>query len=205
MKKSREPKSPVDAVQLVYGALEPFDEQARRRIVESAASLLGMRLGPMGSEPPVRGAQPPVTHGTISQPTAAASAARPLSPVELIQEKQPTTNAQKIALFAYYREKVEGLSRFSRSDLEGYFAKARQPPPGNFNRDFQAAVNLGWIHEDGDDSYLTTKGLEAVEAGFGGKAQPRGRTAVNGRRKGRVRRVGRPRKSVARGRKQKRS
>jgi hypothetical protein len=45
MKKSREPKSPVDAVQLVYGALEPFDDQARRRIVESAASLLGMRLG----------------------------------------------------------------------------------------------------------------------------------------------------------------
>jgi hypothetical protein len=204
MKKSREPKSPVDAVQLVYGALEPFDDQARRRIVESAASLLGMRLGPIGSEP-VRGTQVPVTHGTILQPTAAAATARPLSPVELIQEKQPTTNAQKIALFAYYREKVEGLSRFSRSDLEDYFAKARQPPPGNFNRDFQVAVNLGWIHEDGDDSYLTTKGLEAVEAGFGGKAQPRGRTAVNGRRKGRVRRAGRPTKNAARRRKQKRS
>jgi hypothetical protein len=204
MKKSREPKSPVDAVQLVYAALEPFDDQARRRILESAASLLGMRLGPVGSEP-VRGAQVPVTHGTSLQPSAAAVTARPISPVELIQEKQPTTNAQKIALFAYYREKVEGLARFSRSDLEGYFAKARQPPPGNFNRDFQAAVNLGWIHEDGDDSYLTTKGLEAVEAGFGGRAQPRGRTAVNGRRKGRVRRAGRPSKGTARGRKQKRS
>ena len=100
MKKSREPKSPVDAVQLVYGALEPFDDQARRRIVESAASLLGMRLGSVGPEPPVRGPQQPVTPGTTSQPTTAALTARPLSPVELIQEKQPTTNAQKIALFA---------------------------------------------------------------------------------------------------------
>jgi hypothetical protein len=48
MKRTREPKSPVEAVQLVYGALEPFDDQARRRIVESAASLLGMRLGAVG-------------------------------------------------------------------------------------------------------------------------------------------------------------
>ncbi|HMF45709.1 MAG TPA: hypothetical protein VKE29_03470 [Candidatus Udaeobacter sp.] len=97
-----------------------------------------------------------------------------MSPVELIQQKQPTTNAQKIALFAYYREKVEGLARFSRGDLESYFAKAKQPPPGNYGRDFQQAVSLGWIYEDGADSYLTTKGLEAVEAGFAGKAQPRG-------------------------------
>ena len=204
MKRTREPKSPVEAVQLVYGALEPFDDQARRRIVESAASLLGMRLGAVGSESPSRATQSPGTHATASQPSATASASRPLSPVELIQEKQPTTNNQKIALFAYYREKVEGLSRFSRNDLEAYFSKARQPPPGNFNRDFQAAVNLGWIYEDGDDSYLTTKGLEAVEAGFGGKAQPRGR-AVNGR-KGRGKRASRKTvKAPARGRKQKRS
>ena len=67
MKKSREPKSPVDAVQLVYAALEPFDDQARRRIVESAASLLGMRVGQIGTEP-VRGPQVPVTPGTTLQP-----------------------------------------------------------------------------------------------------------------------------------------
>jgi hypothetical protein len=174
-KSSERPKSPVDAVQQVYSALEPFDDQARQRIVESAASLLGMRLGGMIFEAQ-RKMPPASTHvagGQLGEPAST----RPMSPVELIQQKQPTTNAQKIALFAYYREKVEGLARFSRGDLEGYFAKAKQPPPGNYGRDFQQAVSLGWIYEDGDDSYLTTKGLEAVEAGFGGKGQPRGSAA----------------------------
>jgi hypothetical protein len=170
-KSSDHPKSPIDAVQQVYSALEPFDDQARRRIVESAASLLGMRLGVITGE--VSRKVSPAVHSAL-EPLAESPSTRPVSPVELIQQKQPTTNAQKIALFAYYREKVEGLARFSRGDLETYFAKAKQPPPGNYGRDFQQAVSLGWIYEDGADSYLTTKGLEAVEAGFGGKAQPRG-------------------------------
>jgi hypothetical protein len=180
---SQSPKTPVDAVQQVYTALEPFDEQARKRIIDSVMSLLGMRSVAFTD----------VQRRTTTAPTAtgterpeASGGTRPLSPRELIQDKQPTTNAQKIALFAYYREKVEGLARFSRADLESYFAKAKEPPPANYSRDFQAAVSLGWIYEDGEDSYLTTKGLEAVEAGFGGKAQPRGYSVAKrgGRRKG---------------------
>jgi hypothetical protein len=97
-----------------------------------------------------------------------------MSPVELLQEKHPGSNAQKIALFAYYREKVEGLSRFSRADLRTYFAKAKQVPPQNYDRDFGAALKSGWIHEDGADSYLTSRGLEVVESGFSAAGPPTG-------------------------------
>lgn len=89
-------------------------------------------------------------------------------------DKQPVTNAQRLALFAFYRERMENLPRFARNDLELYFAKAKEPKPGNFDRDFTNAVKEGWIHEDGSDSYLTSRGVEAVEAGFGGKGKPRG-------------------------------
>jgi len=174
---AQSPKTPVDAVQQVYTALEPFDEQARKRIIESVMSLLGMHSGAL-TDLQQRITGPLAATTARTEPTGGT---RPLSPRELIQEKQPTTNAQRIALFAYYREKVEGLARFSRADLESYFAKAKEPPPGNYGRDFQAAVSLGWIYEDGADSYLTTKGLEAVEAGFGGKAQPRGSSVANRR------------------------
>lgn len=166
------PKTPVDAVQQVYTALEPFDDQARKRIIDSVVSLLGMRTGVFTTD--VQRTPTTARVAPVSEQTRESDSLRPLSPRELIQEKQPTTNAQRIALFAYYREKMEGLSRFSRADLEAYFAKAKEPPPGNYGRDFQTAVSLGWIYEDGADSYLTTKGLEVVEAGFGGKAQPRG-------------------------------
>jgi hypothetical protein len=88
-----------------------------------------------------------------------------------MQEKHPKSNPQKLALFAYYRERVEGLARFSKADLRGYFASAKEKPAANYDRDFRDAVKLGWIHEDGDDSYLTSRGLEVVESGFAG-AQP---------------------------------
>jgi hypothetical protein len=108
-----------------------------------------------------------------------------------MEKAAPATQAQKVAVFAYYREKFEDLPRFARKDLKPYFAKAKEPPPSTFDREFTTAVKLGWIHEEGADSYLTSKGLEAVEAGFGGKARPRGRAAARANRasaKGRGRR-----------------
>ncbi len=102
---------------------------------------------------------------TIDAPVMHATG-RPVSIVELIQEKQPGTQAQRIALFAYYREKHEGLARFSRADLQSYFSKAKEPPTTNYGRDFVEAVKKGWLHEDGADSYITSRGIEAVESGF---------------------------------------
>ena len=157
------PKNLVEAVQLVFDALEPFDEAARQRILASATSLLGSTLP--GSSLSLAGHRPSVVQAPPPGPD------RPLTPLELIDQKGPATNAQRLAVFAYYREKVEGISRFSKDDLRPYFGKAKQPPPGNFDRDYQIAVKLGWIYNDGADSYLTSKGLEAVEAGFGGKRQ----------------------------------
>lgn len=164
----RGPKSLVEAVQLVFDSLEPFDEAARQRILASAVSLLGSSLA--------ASITPPGALAQVRLPNVQAAPIndRPLSPIELIQQKSPATNAQRLALFAYYREKVEGLSRFAKDDLRPYFAKAKQPPPQNFDRDYRQAIKLGWIYDDDADSYLTSKGLETVEAGFGGKALPRG-------------------------------
>jgi hypothetical protein len=163
------PKNLVEAVQLVFDALEPFDEAARQRILASAVSLLGSNLPALATP---TGGMVQSRPSTVQAPPLTSE--RPLSPIELIQQKNPATNAQRIAVFAYYREKVEGLSRFAKDDLRLYFAKAKQPPPQNFDRDYRQAVKLGWIYDHGTDSYLTSKGLESVEAGFGGKALPRG-------------------------------
>jgi hypothetical protein len=175
------PRSLVEAVQRVFEALEPFDEAARQRILSSAMSLLGG-----GFPGPVSRVLDPNPARTLVGQAPRSPSERPLSPIELMQEKEPATNAQRIALFAYYREKVEGLARFTKDDLRPYFGKARQPPPQNFDRDYRQAVKLGWIYDDEADSYLTSKGLEAVEAGFGGKALPRGAAVSRKPRRGRA-------------------
>jgi hypothetical protein len=149
----------IVAIEAVYAALKDLDAATRRRVLSSAFALLGVE-GPAVLNS---------SQGTSSPSREPAQPARPIGLVELINEKRPGTNAQRIAAFAYYREKAEGNPRFSRADLETYFAKARLLPARNYGRDFAEAVRAGWIHEDGAESYLTTKGIEAIENGIEGQ------------------------------------
>ena len=175
-KKSQD-KSLLDVTKAVYEALAPLDIETRKRVVNSVFSLLGMEG--TASVPSGVGGQP-MTSTTRPQ---TPSSDRPVTPLELIQEKVPKTHPQRLALFAYYREKHEGNPRFARNDLKSYYSKAKLQPPQNFDRDFNNAVKLGYIYEDGSESYLTSKGLEAVEAGFAVKTQPKVRTASKNKTK----------------------
>jgi hypothetical protein len=157
----------------------------------------------MNDVPSTHRTQPERQHERSPSPTTSglSSSPRPVSLIELIKEKNPTTNAQRIAFFAYYREKHEDIQRFERDDLKPYFAKAKLPPPSNYDRDFVEGVKKGWIHEDSADSYLTSKGVEAVEASFPGErkhTKPAGGTSLK-RAKGqnnRDRQKSQPRKTV---------
>lgn len=159
--KVKDPK--LQAIESIYEALKKLDDKDRRSVLASALALLGMEVGSQATQT----SQPPTQIvGSVRQ--FPPSSSRPISLVELITDKKPSNNPEKIALFAYYREKTEGVSRFARRDLEDYFAKAKLPPASNYDRDFVDTVKRGWIHEDGADSYLTTKGVEAVESSYEG-------------------------------------
>lgn len=179
--KKRDPE--IDALQSVHAALKPLSADERTRVLASVYALLGIHGPDMTPTPapPLRSASTPVAQIPAAD-ISARSQIRPLSINELVQEKSPGTNAQRIALFAYYRDKHEGIPRFTRDDLKGYFAKAKEQPPRNYDRDFVEAVKRGWIHEDGADSYVTSKGIEAVESGFAGERRY-------------TKRAGRPRKA----------
>jgi hypothetical protein len=157
--KKRDPH--IIALEAVHAALKDLDAADRTRVLSSVLALLEIEGLPM-----VRQAVHP---GAAEDRHTAPTSGRPMSLVELIQDKRPGTNAQRITLFAYYREKYENLPRFERDNLKPYFAKARQAPAANYDRDFVEAVKRGWIHEDGAESYLTSKGIEAIESGFEGE------------------------------------
>jgi hypothetical protein len=157
-------KDPVfEALEVIHGALKPLDPETRTRVLASVLQLLEMK-GSIGET--LQGA---AKTSAVAMPVSSTRPSRPLSLNELIHEKKPGTSAQLIALFAYYRERYESLPRFNRTDLEIYFSRAKEKPPKNYGRDFVEAIKKGWIHEDGDDSYVTSKGIEAVESGFPGE------------------------------------
>ena len=177
--KKRDPE--IEALQSVHAALKPLAAEERTRVLASVYALLGI---PPAAPPPSKPAAPSTTEASAAS-ISTRSQTRPLSINELVQEKSPGTSAQRIALFAYYRDKHEGIPRFTREDLKAYFAKAKEQPPKNYDRDFIEAVKKGWIHEDGAESYVTSKGIEAVESGFAGERKYT-------KRAGRPRKVGRP-------------
>ena len=124
----------LKAVQTIYNALKEFDDTGRQRVLASVLALLDM---PIPSFAP--SSQPPANLEQ-SLPKQKPPDNRPKGLAELMQEKSPGSNSQRIALFAYFREKYESQSRFSRTDLEQYFGKAKLSPPANFDRDFNVTV-----------------------------------------------------------------
>ena len=182
----------IAAVETVHAALKDLDSTDVRRVLASVGALLQVPLATQTDRPTITKERVSESNDAMARPSA-----RPLSIVELLQEKEPSTGAERIALFAYYREKYEGLNRFSRGDLQPCFAKAHLKPPANYNRDFVAAVKKGWLHEDNGESYITTKGIEAVEAGFPADRAP-GRTVKGTTRTKKPRsKSAKPRKRVA--------
>lgn len=158
-----EKKDPeIVALEAVYAALKSLDSDGRQKVLASVFALLDIPAASSAPQPALV-VEPAELHRERKSP------GRPLSLVELIQEKSPGTNVQRIALFAYYRDKYQGKPRFARTDLKEYFSMAKEQPPGNFDRDFVEAAKQGWIHEDESDSYITSKGIEAVEAAFPGQ------------------------------------
>lgn len=173
------------AATTVMTALEPLTIEERARVLQAAAALhgIGLKSSPLRGQ----GGDGALNGGgggghEEEDPDNEPGTGKRLSIVEFLRRKAPATNAQRLAAFAYYREHFEEKPRFARGDLEHYFSSAKLAKPGNYDRDFSGAVREGWIHEDGSESYLTQDGEEAVNAGFGGKAKPRGQ-AVAGKKK----------------------
>jgi hypothetical protein len=166
-----------EALEAVHAALKPLNPEDRQRVLSSVRSLLEV-TSPI-SEPQKLTSFADAPLASTDTKDTGLNASRKTSIRELIQDKKPGNHPEFITLFAYYREKYDNTPNFSRADLQQYYRLSREDAPGNYDRDFVTAVKNGWIHEEGEGSYITSKGIEAVESGFTSGRKPR---------------VGRPRK-----------
>ena len=177
------PKSVFDVAQLIGKALEGLSSEDKQKALHGAAVLSGLVETPRLTSTRIESGSAGAGDAGSDAAGAGRTGGKQKSLVEYLNEKQPATNQQRIAVFAAYREEIEGLDRFSKDDLETYFAKAKLASPGNnFNRDYYKTVTEGWIHDKGSSSYLTQTGQKVVNVGFGGKSKPRGRAALKAKR-----------------------
>lgn len=160
-------KTALDSVTKIVEALTDHDATAQDRILASALALLGRAL-PV-SDAGKREERREPSGDERREHRDDGGRPKPKGLTELLKEKNPGINPQRIALFAYYRDKYEDNARFGSENLKPYFAQAHLGEPAYYVRDFNAAVAKGWIHESGDQSYITTSGIELVEKGFEGE------------------------------------
>ncbi len=98
-------------------------------------------------------------------PTGAERREPRLSLREFLDAAAARSNPEKIAVFAGYLRDHLLQDDFSREEVKSCFRSAGEPLPGNFARDFQLAVQNGWVAEDHGKPgryYITRKGDETV-------------------------------------------
>jgi hypothetical protein len=92
-----------------------------------------------------------------------------LSLREYLDKIGASKKPEQIATIAHYVCEIEGQADFSRDDIRSRFITAREPPPGNFGRDFVVALRNGWIaevHGKKNRYYVTAKGALAINNNF---------------------------------------
>jgi hypothetical protein len=129
---------------------------------------------------------------------APASIARPglvaTTPREALDTAKASTNPERIVAFAGMIH-AEGKDTFTLEDIKPLFRRAREATPKNLSRDFDVVVRAGWADqaEEKGEYYLTTKGLETLDAGFN-KDRPARKGANAGSARSKVATARRPRK-----------
>ena len=139
---SPSPMSEFDVLQAVITALTPLEDEARRRILESAATFLrieshqkvGKSYGHTSTSPErTRTPQSPFSDDTA------------MSPKDFLLEKHPRTDVERIACLAYYLTHYRAMPHFKTIDLSILNTEAAQPKFSNTSTSSNNAVKLGYL------------------------------------------------------------
>ena len=150
--------------------------------------VLDVRSDTSTGEAPTRdrGPEPPTPPGPSPAPT----------PRELLQATGAKTNVEKIVAFAGYLSRSEETETFTVNDLRQVFRRAREPLPGNLNRDVDSAIRAGFVipAEARGEYLLTGRADDALAGGFApqGRRSPIGRGSAHHPGNGRTRTTAKP-------------
>lgn len=152
-----------------------------------AYRVIAVLMGGVSTSPPAPHAGPVAT---VSSTTAAGP---PTSFGQSLREYMDSVkakrNPEKILAISKYL--IENENHYvQRSDVKAEFQTAAEPVPGNYNRDFRWAVQVGWLAEDRQNRgyyYVTSAGDDALRQNFSSDVRKKTRQGMGGRRRRRKR------------------
>lgn len=136
--------SELEAFQRIVNALNPLTSEARRRLLDSAATLLRIERNPR----PVQAMHVEIDSTPTTQlgrSTAPFSADTEMSPKEFLFEKKPHTDVERIACLAFYLTHYRATPHFKTTDLSLLNTEAAQPKFSNTAFSSNNAVKLGYL------------------------------------------------------------
>lgn len=125
--------------------------------VAQGAQVISMLQAPpelarpaLGPEPPAL--PPPLTleagEAPLEIPARDEAQRQPVEgPRQALELSGARTIPEKMTAFAAYLLQKEGLDAFTQRDVRRLFQRARERIPTHFTREFDRAVQAGWIHE----------------------------------------------------------
>lgn len=185
-----------EAFKNVTEVLLPLDQAIRQRAYSAVGAFFGYADGGVPSAPPAAAAKdspapaakrspakqkPRTPRATTS--AAAASTQDALSPKAFLEQKQPKTDVERVACFAYYLARHRSTPRFKTAEITALNQEAGRPGFANAASAVNNAARAGFLS-------TASRGLKQLSA-QGGKyvdTLPDQATAKEGMRKSKARR-----------------
>lgn len=136
-----DPRAEFDALQSVISKLQPLGEEARRRILDSAATFLKLAGQPRqrtSTPEPEEASRSSVGYPAFSTDTS-------MSPKQFLLEKQPRTDVERVACLAFYLTHYRDIPSFKTLDLSKLNTEAAQPKFSNAANSVNNAVKTGYL------------------------------------------------------------
>ena len=133
--------SELQAFHSIISALNPLPNEARRRLLESAATLLSIEQSPR----PYAVVPAPAATSSSWRSAAPFSTDTEMSPKDFLFAKGPQSDVERIACLAYYLTHYRAAPHFKTVDLSLLNTEAAQPKFANTSVSSNNAVKLGYL------------------------------------------------------------
>ena len=134
--------SELQAFHSIISALNPLPNETRRRLLESAATLLSSEQSP---RPYAANVPTPTATPSSWRSAAPFSTDTEMSPKDFLFAKGPQTDVERIACLAYYLTHYRAAPHFKTVDLSLLNTEAAQPKFANTSVSSNNAVKLGYL------------------------------------------------------------